>query len=617
MKYLFELIFLFIILIHSLKCDYIEQLESSVSDKTLLQNIKTYLDGATHDKELLNKILMSGKIDGFFSYIQVYGIMQFLFKQYTPFVKGVHSIGQSYQNNPIMAIRIGKRTEENETNSIYSNKDSNEQININQTTLLGDNQTNFKSVVVFTGAHHARELLTQNMVIKICLEHLYNLIHNHMLSYWKFSDVIAIPFVNIDGHMFISNSYDFTSDRNANIFLQSNKSIMYDEYETAKWKRKNMNSSYCTNHFDLGTNIGVDLNRNYGYHWGFSETEDTQECSEIYKGPHPFSEPETKAIKSLVEREKQFIILFLNFHTYGNLWVRPFNFSSKKLLSYFKLDYHVIDFYDNMKKDILQICPHAKVGNAIEMVNYIAKGEASDWLLGEHGIISYSPELGYSNNKFDSFFIHKNLINKALDENFEVVKSMMEKTIFNISTIRYYFDNSLNFVIELDNQSLGKLFNGVIRIESLHQGFLELVDSITLQQEIEQFVPIEYSLLDKDGDLYSTSSDQVKYLEIVVPQLNNLSKLIFNFKLKTQAMSSVDAIHLKLSILFQDLYLLNQFELKMQVKESPTKKIIVYVLISNLVLVIFFFFVKMFCLTNKRKTSDLPTESNPTVTLTK
>ena len=36
----------------------------------------------------------------------------------------------------------------------------------------------------------------------------------------------------------------------------------------------------------------------------------------------------------------------------------------------------------------------ARYGNAIELLNYNASGEASDWVLRETGIIATSPELG-------------------------------------------------------------------------------------------------------------------------------------------------------------------------------------------------------------------------------
>jgi hypothetical protein len=41
-----------------------------------------------------------------------------------------------------------------------------------------------------------------------------------------------------------------------------------------------------------------------------------------------FSEPETQAIKSLVERYGSQIKIALNFHAFGNIWIIPFSSSS-------------------------------------------------------------------------------------------------------------------------------------------------------------------------------------------------------------------------------------------------------------------------------------------------
>ena len=40
--------------------------------------------------------------------------------------------------------------------------------------------------------------------------------------------------------------------------------------------------------------MGVDLNRNYGYKFGVTETGSSRDpCAEDYRGPYAFSEPET------------------------------------------------------------------------------------------------------------------------------------------------------------------------------------------------------------------------------------------------------------------------------------------------------------------------------------
>jgi hypothetical protein len=43
--------------------------------------------------------------------------------------------------------------------------------------------------------------------------------------------------------------------------------------------------------------------RNYGYHWGQSGSS-SYPCSEIYHGPNPFSEPETRAISNYILKMK-------------------------------------------------------------------------------------------------------------------------------------------------------------------------------------------------------------------------------------------------------------------------------------------------------------------------
>jgi len=59
--------------------------------------------------------------------------------------------------------------------------------------------------------------------------------------------------------------------------------------------RKNQrNFDICKNQDD----IGVDLNRNYGYKWGYNNDGSSDDlCDESYRGSAPFSEPETAAIR--------------------------------------------------------------------------------------------------------------------------------------------------------------------------------------------------------------------------------------------------------------------------------------------------------------------------------
>ena len=86
-----------------------------------------------------------------------------------------------------------------------------------------------------------------------------------------------------------------------------------------------MNLEYCGKDT---INSGVDLNRNYGFHYGESP-EDKDECSETFRGKSAFSEKETQAVKYLCEKYPN-IVAAMNFHSYGNMWIHPFNYLSKK-----------------------------------------------------------------------------------------------------------------------------------------------------------------------------------------------------------------------------------------------------------------------------------------------
>ena len=61
--------------------------------------------------------------------------------------------------------------------------------------------------------------------------------------------------------------------------------------------RKNRRDTGC----GLGTQRGVDLNRNYGFGWGANDTGSSPDpCSAIYRGESAFSEPEIEIVKDFI-----------------------------------------------------------------------------------------------------------------------------------------------------------------------------------------------------------------------------------------------------------------------------------------------------------------------------
>jgi hypothetical protein len=152
--------------------------------------------------------------------------------------------------------------------------------------------------VLIMGCHHARELMT----IEICLY-----VAQHLLSNYG-SDPLATqlvdgreiwiaPMINPDGHVYVQNNH---SD------------AWWDWWR--KNRRDNGDGSY-----------GVDLNRNYGYMWGYDNVGSSGTPSnDLYRGTAPFSEPETQAVRDFcIGRE---FTLSLSYHTYGELILYPWGY---------------------------------------------------------------------------------------------------------------------------------------------------------------------------------------------------------------------------------------------------------------------------------------------------
>lgn len=75
--------------------------------------------------------------------------------------------------------------------------------------------------------------------------------------------------------------------------------------------------------------VGVDANRNFDFQWksiGFQD----DPCSDIFPGRKPFSEPETKALSDFVMSKNGTWKLFLTLHSYGQLLMAPYGYTTHK-----------------------------------------------------------------------------------------------------------------------------------------------------------------------------------------------------------------------------------------------------------------------------------------------
>lgn len=165
-------------------------------------------------------------------------------------------------------------------------------------------------------------------------------------------------------------------------------------------------------------------------------------CDDIYRGTGPFSEYETQAVKYLVEKSGK-ISSAMNFHAYGNLWIIPFCYYTGTD-NFGLMPSEVAEFYKGFEKEIIEM-GFTRTGDAEETIKYPANGEASDWMLATHGIISMSPELGTDSVDSEGLYPNKDVIPDVIRQDYRVVELFMKRTLpdFHKSIFEYF--NESNF----------------------------------------------------------------------------------------------------------------------------------------------------------------------------
>ncbi|CAH2229957.1 jg14029 [Pararge aegeria aegeria] len=88
-----------------------------------------------------------------------------------------------------------------------------------------------------------------------------------------------------------------------------------------------------------GECVGVDLNRNFSYGWGEKGEEGSSEDpgNIFFRGPEPFSEPETAAVKHVILESGTNFKVFLSLHSYGEVIIFPWGYTGDPCPDYVEL----------------------------------------------------------------------------------------------------------------------------------------------------------------------------------------------------------------------------------------------------------------------------------------
>jgi zinc carboxypeptidase/immune inhibitor InhA-like protein len=242
-----------------------------------------------------------------------------------PSIAVLDTIGFSLEGRPLVAIRISDQA--------------------------GVNQGEPEALIL--GCHHARELMSVELPLYVMRRLLDGYgVDPVLTTLVDTRDIWIVPIVNPDGYF----------------YLQSHSSGQSDG-----WWRKNRRPN------SDGT-FGVDLNRNYGYRWGWDNIGSSPTpSSEVYRGTAAFSEPENMALRDFINAHD--FTVSASFHSYGDLFLYPWGYATLNTP-----DQSIFGAFG----DSVSVQNGYRAGNPLNGAIYLTNGELDDWLYGD---VSQRPKI--------------------------------------------------------------------------------------------------------------------------------------------------------------------------------------------------------------------------------
>jgi hypothetical protein len=192
-----------------------------------------------------------------------------------------------------------------------------------------------RPVFLQLGVHHAREWPSSEHA----MEWAYELVSGYRSGDARVQDLVSgtrtivVPVVNPDGFNasreageLFGNGGGHDTDEDGSGDISDEEFILAASTHPNEYRRKNCRfpeGPAAGNCAGVDTGIlghGVDPNRNYGAFWGGGGSSGVH-LTQTYRGPAPFSEPETQNVRELIST-RQVTTLITN-HTFSNLVLRP------------------------------------------------------------------------------------------------------------------------------------------------------------------------------------------------------------------------------------------------------------------------------------------------------
>jgi murein tripeptide amidase MpaA len=287
-----------------------------------------YFDQVLSDNDRLRARADVGWFEAYRTLDEIEARLAELAAQY-PALARLETLGSSLEGRPIRVLRVS-----------------------------GPGATAQRGAFVVNGGQHAREWVTPMTVMyiaeRLLLEYGSDARSTALLDKLE---LYLVPVMNPDGYV-------------------------YTHGTNAMWRKNRRRGT--------GTCDGVDLNRNWSHGFG-GEGSSPDPCSEIYRGPAAFSEPELLGLKALLDSlaAERRLMLHWDVHSNGASILSPWGYTRTPPRDVDPMNRLGAVIQSGMASVRGRSYPYGTI--AVQL--YLASGVATDYVYGEHGAMAWGVEL--------------------------------------------------------------------------------------------------------------------------------------------------------------------------------------------------------------------------------
>lgn len=167
------------------------------------------------------------------------------------------------------------------------------------------------------------------------------------------------------------------------------------------------------------TEIGTDINRNFGYRWGTNPL-NASPAAWTYRGPSAWSTPEASAFRRYVDGRviggEQQIRVHVTFHQHGRIVLYPYGYTKEAVPSDMDADDHAV-----LKRMATEMASLSGYDVGQSSSGEIHVGNQVDWMYATHRIMSFTIEMG------DAFHMPDEAIPTETGRNMEAASYAIEQ----------------------------------------------------------------------------------------------------------------------------------------------------------------------------------------------